>query len=187
MLMLEICATVAGILYLYFAVRQRAICWAFYIVSALAYLPVLIASSLIVFAIFQVLFMVAGVLGLILWGNSPATKGEIKQLNVHEHLCWNALALATLSLSMALLPQPGGMLNALFDQWLSIYTLLTTILTARKVLENWLYWVAVNGVGIIASLNNHLYPTAIFFLINLIFALFGYREWAREMHKPKIT
>ena len=67
MVTLEIFATVAGVAYLYYAVRQRALCWAFYIISALAYFPVFLESGLYLYAVFQLLFMLAGVVGLFLW------------------------------------------------------------------------------------------------------------------------
>lgn len=182
---LEICATVAGVAYLYYAVRQRALCWVYYIVSALAYVPVFLNSGFYLYAIFQLLFMLAGLTGLLLWGHDETDSQKLKRMTIRGHALYNLTSMAVLIPGVILLPRSNGLVNAISDCFLSVYTLSTTILTTRKYIENWLYWILVNAVGIGAALSNHLFATAVFFLINLIFAVIGYREWRQEMKRQQ--
>ena len=131
MLALELCATISGIAYLYYAIRQRTLCWAYYIISAIAYVPVFLQSGLYLYAIFQLLFMLAGVAGLLLWGKREDCL-PIRRMTLGTHTLYNFFSLAALIPGLFLLPRTNGLPNLLCDCFLSIYTLTTTILTTRK-------------------------------------------------------
>ena len=55
-------------------------------------------------------------------------------------------------------------------------------MVARKVLENWLYWLVIDSVSIYLYLDRGLYLTALLFVAYLIIAVFGYRTWLRHYH-----
>jgi len=61
-----------------------------------------------------------------------------------------------------------------FTTWGSI---LTTWMVARKILENWLYWLVIDSVSIYLYLDRELYLTALLFALYLVIVLFGYRKW----------
>ncbi len=61
-----------------------------------------------------------------------------------------------------------------FTTWGSV---LTTWMVARKILENWLYWLVIDSVSIYLYLDRGLHLTALLFAAYLIIALFGYRKW----------
>jgi nicotinamide mononucleotide transporter len=57
--------------------------------------------------------------------------------------------------------------------------------TARKWIDNWLVWIAVDLIYIGMYLSQHLYPTAILYAVFLILAVFGFREWRRSIAEPE--
>ena len=64
-----------------------------------------------------------------------------------------------------------------FTTWGSI---LTTWMVARKVLENWLYWLVIDSVSIYLYLDRELYLTALLFVAYLVIVIFGYLRWLRH-------
>ncbi len=50
-------------------------------------------------------------------------------------------------------------------------------MVARKILENWLYWLVIDGVSIHLYLDRGLYLTALLFVAYLVIAIFGFRQW----------
>ena len=64
-----------------------------------------------------------------------------------------------------------------FTTWASI---LTTVMVARKVLENWLYWIVINSVSIFLYLDRELYQTAAMFVLYLVLATIGYFAWRKN-------
>jgi nicotinamide mononucleotide transporter len=50
----------------------------------------------------------------------------------------------------------------------------------RKVLENWLVWIAVNVVYIGMFIFKHLYLTAGLYAVFFVLAVMGYLQWRRS-------
>jgi nicotinamide mononucleotide transporter len=54
---------------------------------------------------------------------------------------------------------------------------------ARKILEQWLFWIVIDLVSIGLYVWQGLYPTAILFVVYVIMAILGYIEWKRAWKK----
>ena len=57
-------------------------------------------------------------------------------------------------------------------------------MVAKKILENWLYWMVIDSVAIYLYLEKGLYLTALLFAAYVLIALAGYLAWFRD-HKLK--
>jgi nicotinamide mononucleotide transporter len=57
---------------------------------------------------------------------------------------------------------------------------ITTLMVARKIIENWLYWVVIDFVSIFLYLDRGLYQTAGLFVLYIVLALAGYILWTRK-------
>jgi len=56
----------------------------------------------------------------------------------------------------------------------------TTLMVARKVLENWLYWVVINIISVYLFLDRELYQTAGLLVLYVILAIVGYAIWLKR-------
>jgi nicotinamide mononucleotide transporter len=61
-----------------------------------------------------------------------------------------------------------------FTTWGSVFT---TVMVARKVLENWLYWIVINSVSIYLYIDRDLDQTAAMFVVYLVLSALGYVAW----------
>jgi len=68
----------------------------------------------------------------------------------------------------------------LLDSFAALSSIVTTIMVARKILENWLYWIAIDAVSIYLYLSQDLYQTAILFVLYMILSIMGYYEWRKR-------
>jgi len=59
-------------------------------------------------------------------------------------------------------------------------SILTTVMVARKVLENWLYWIVINSISIYLYLDRGLEQTASMFMLYLVLAILGYYAWRKK-------
>jgi nicotinamide mononucleotide transporter PnuC len=64
-----------------------------------------------------------------------------------------------------------------FTTWASV---ITTVMVAKKILENWLYWLVIDSISIPLYVDRGLYPTAMLFVAYLIIVIFGYIKWRRH-------
>lgn len=67
------------------------------------------------------------------------------------------------------------------DAFVAAFSVAAQVLQARKHLENWYFWIAVNLVAIPAYWSASLAYSAFLYLIYLGLALAGWRQWHRAM------
>jgi nicotinamide mononucleotide transporter len=73
----------------------------------------------------------------------------------------------------AALPFPDAMVT-----WSSVFA---TFLVARKVYENWHWWLLIDSVSACLYCTRHLYATMLLFGLYLILIVIGMREWRRSL------
>jgi nicotinamide mononucleotide transporter len=64
-----------------------------------------------------------------------------------------------------------------FTTWASV---ITTLMVARKIIENWLYWVVIDFASIFLYLDRGLDQTAGLFVLYIILAVAGYILWTKK-------
>lgn len=68
------------------------------------------------------------------------------------------------------------------DAALSVASLLAQWLLSRKVLENWLIWVAADVAYVVLFVSQQLYFTTVLYLILTGLATKGYFDWRKSLH-----
>jgi nicotinamide mononucleotide transporter len=63
----------------------------------------------------------------------------------------------------------------------------TTWMVARRVIENWLYWVVVDAVAAWLYFTQGLLVTALLFVIYLGIVVRGYFVWRREQAQQRLA
>ena len=66
------------------------------------------------------------------------------------------------------------------DSFTTLGSIVTTAMVARKILENWLYWIFIDGVSIYLYFSQNLYQTAVLFVLYVILAILGYGTWRKR-------
>jgi nicotinamide mononucleotide transporter len=65
------------------------------------------------------------------------------------------------------------------DSMLTSYSVLGGWWTVRKHIANWWLWIAVNVVYVGEFISQHLYPTALLYVVLIVLSVFGIIEWQR--------
>ena len=65
-----------------------------------------------------------------------------------------------------------------FTTWASVFA---TFMVARKVLENWIYWIVIDALSILLYADRSLYVYAALFAAYVVIAVFGYLSWRRSL------
>jgi len=53
-------------------------------------------------------------------------------------------------------------------------------MVARKILENWIYWLVIDSLSIYLYLHRGLYFTALLFAIYIVIIFFGWAAWLKN-------
>jgi nicotinamide mononucleotide transporter len=168
--------------YLLLAIRQSAWCWSFAIASALLYLVVFARSGLYMQSALQVFYVGMGIYGWRTWsGTAHSAPIAVSRWPARYHvLAWGGIALVT-AVNGALIAQRAGTnWVAYVDAAIAWASVLTTWMVARKILENWLYWVVLDAAMVVLAAWQGLAATALLFALYTLLALRGYWQWRRD-------
>jgi nicotinamide mononucleotide transporter len=181
----EAAAVVLGIAYLLLAVRENICCWYAAFLSTAIFGVLFWDVNLLMESALQVYYLIMAVYGWWQWrpGSGGGEVLQIQRWPWHRHVL-AAVAIAVLTLiSGYWLQQNTEAAMPFLDSFTTWGAVLTTWMVARKILENWLYWLLIDGLSIYLYLDRGLYLTALLFLLYIIIAIFGYRQWKQHYQK----
>ena len=180
----EALAVVLGVAYLLLAMRESLWCWYAGFVSTAIFLVLFWEVSLLMESALQLYYLAMSVYGW--WHWRKGLTGEplpISRWSGTGHaLAISAVAIATLA-SGALLSRYSHAALPYLDSFTTWGSILTTWMVARKLLENWLYWLVIDSASIYLYLDRGLYLTALLFALYLVIAVFGYIQWLRHYRR----
>jgi len=184
---LEIASVAFGLAYLVLALRQNILCWAAALVSTLLSLVLFYDARLYPETALQVFYAAMAVYGWWQWrhGGRPGERAEkdlpvsIWPLRYHAFAIGGSIA-AALALGTAL-----SRTNAAFpylDSFTSVGAVITTYMVAKKILENWVYWLVIDGITLYIYWQRSLYLYAALFVVYLVLVVIGFYRWRRDWH-----
>ena len=179
---MEIIAAVLAVVYLLLAIRQSISCWAAAFISSCLYVWVLSGARLYMESVLNAFYAAMAVYGFWQWQGRPG--GGALAVRRWSWLR-NALGLAAVLLlslissyflrrfTPAAWPFADSMVT-----WASVFA---TFLVARKVYENWHWWLAIDSVSMCLYFTRRLYLTMLLFALYLAMIVIGMREWRRSL------
>ena len=162
---IEWVAAALALVYLLLAIRQSPWCWVFAIVSALLYLVVFGRAGLYMQAALQVFYVGMAVYGWRNWrGIAGSAPVAITRWPRHQHLVALVAVAIAAGINGALVArQAGGDWVPFVDAAIAWGSVLATWMVARKVIENWLYWIVLDAaMAALAALQGLVVTAALF-------------------------
>jgi nicotinamide mononucleotide transporter len=178
----EALAVLLGILYLLLAMWEKAACWYAAFFSTLIFLFLFQEVNLLMESALQVYYLAMAVYGWWQWqhGGEGDTTLRISRWGLAQHARAVALVLLLSGLSGWLLSQNTGAMWPYLDSFTTWGAVLTTWMVARKILENWLYWLVIDSVSIFLYIDRGLFLTAALFAAYVVIVIFGFVTWTRH-------
>jgi nicotinamide mononucleotide transporter len=184
----ELLAVALAIVYLLLAVRRNLWTWACALLSTSIYVVLMWRAALYMQTALQVFYLGAAVYGFIEWRRGRAEDGDLKIET--RSLRWHAgiagfIFVATVA-SGSLLAHSGDSAAPLLDSFVTWGSVVTTLMQARRILENWLYWVVFDGAAAALYVTQGLPATSVLMVIYVVIVLRGYYCWRKERDKQTV-
>lgn len=178
----EACAVLLAIAYLLLAVRENILCWYCALFSTAIFTFLFWDVSLLMESALNVYYMIMAVYGWQQWkfGGSNNSGVLIRELTTRQNLLIITAVLAVSIISGWLLGQHTNAVWPYVDSFTTWGSVVTTIMVAKKVLENWLYWLVIDTISIPLYIDRGLYLTAILFMAYIVIAIVGYLSWRQR-------
>jgi len=179
---LETVAVILAIAYLLFAIKENSLCWYCAFFSTAIYVWIFGDVSLYMESALNIYYMAMAIYGWYQWqrGGQNKTGLNITRWSLGNHsMAIGIILIATVISGYLLAANTDARLPYLdsFTTWASV---ITTVMVARKIIENWLYWVVIDIVSIFLYLDRGLYQTAGLFVLYIVLAVVGYIIWVKK-------
>jgi nicotinamide mononucleotide transporter len=156
--------------------------WPLGILNVCLYLMIFFRAKLYADVSLQVFFLGACIYGWYQWlhGGANRTELSITRSSWQEWLSYLGIGTAGLLLIGFFFDRYTDADLAYWDAYTTSFSLVAQVLLARKKLENWLIWIAVDVIAIGIYYYKGLYPTAFLYVGYLLIATGGYFNWRRR-------
>jgi nicotinamide mononucleotide transporter len=179
---IEIAAVVFAIAYLVLAIRQSLLCWPAALISVGLSVVLFYDARLYMETALQVFYIVMAVYGWYQWqrGGAQHTGVKITTWSRQRHMIViGAIVVLTFASGAALTEFTDGAMPFL-DSFTTIGAIVTTYMVAKKILENWIYWLVVDSASAYLYGARGLYLYALLYVFYLVLVVIGYRRWLKD-------
>ena len=178
----EAVAVVLAVLYLVLLIRENILAWVCGGVSSAIYVYLMIEARLYMESALYFIYFVMAVYGFLVWyrGRTPDRELPVTIWPVSAHARAIAVIVAMSLVSGYLLSRFTDAEFPYIDSLTTWSAIWTTFLVARKVLENWWYWLVIDIASIFIYWLRDLELTALLFVVYVIMIPFGLISWTRS-------
>lgn len=179
---LELIAVVTGIAYVALAARAHISCWLFAFISSCISFWLVWEANIYMQSVLYIYYIAMAIYGWQQWRNQSQVADGIAIVSWR----WQQHVLALFVITI---------LALLSGTWLGMYTesahpyidslvtwgaVITTWMVAKKILQNWLYWIVIDTVSIFLYYQNGLTFYTVMFATYTVIAAFGYYHWRQS-------
>lgn len=156
--------------------------WLFAFVSSLIYVYISYVNKLYIEALLQFFYVVMAVYGWVSWRLSDQNSGHNNSFIVviwsRSYHFLNLLVGSVLACLVGyIFSYYTEQANPYTDAFITVFSLITTYMVVKKVLENWIYWIVVDAACVYLFASRSLYMTSILYTIFCLLAIKGYWAW----------
>lgn len=179
----ELVAAVVTVASIWFATRENIWYYPTGLVALVMYTWVYFQAKLYAESVLQVVCFVLMVYGWYEWLHGGAHKTELPVTRTPRWAWLSGVtagvlgAAAVIAFQLRFTDNP----NPYVDSSLFTWSLVAQWMTARKWIENWILWIAINTISIPLYIYRALWPTTALYVALWILAILGYRQWRKTL------
>jgi len=179
----EAVAVLLALAYLLLAVRRSLWCWACAFVSTAIYLVLMFRAQLYMQTALQVFYIAMAVYGYWEWQQGRDESGQVAtagwQWRTHAVVA-GAVSVVSILNGWVLAKYAADAAFPYTDAFVTWGSVVTTFMVAKRIRENWLYWIVLDLLAAFLYFRRGLNLTGVLFLVYTGIAIQGYRSWTRD-------
>lgn len=185
----ELFGFITGVLNVWLVTRENIWSWPLGVLNAAFYVVVFSRTGLYSDTGLQVVYMVLSLYGWWHWlrGGPRHEAVVVTRTTRRTAIRMTAIALVSWFTLATITRQMPGVALPWLDAALVSLSLVAQYMMTRKLLENWLVWIAVDVVYIGLFINRQLPLTAMLYAVFLVLAIIGYLQWHRSAARTRLA
>lgn len=181
----ELAAVVLAIAYLLLAIRQNIWCWLCAGISTAIYVVLFAEARLYMESALNVFYFGMAIYGWWVWdsGRSESAELPVTVWPLRLHVAAIIIMTGLSGTSGFLLDRYTDAAYPYIDSATTFAAIWTTFLVARKVLENWWYWLLIDTASIFIYWSRDLQLTSLLFAVYVVLIPWGLVSWTRSLRQ----
>lgn len=185
---LELSGALIGLLYLWLEYRASIYLWIVGVIMPSIYLLVYFKAGLYADFGISIYYLLVAAYGWMMWRrNQDKEEPPITRMPLRLYLPLTAICILSLLLIAWLLIGFTDSSVPWSDSFTTALSMVGMWMLARKYIEQWIVWIAVDVVSCILYFYKELPFTAILYGIYAVIAIFGYTHWKSMMNPQTNT
>lgn len=177
---ITVCAAISGILYIILAAKENVWCWLAASISVCLYMYINYDLGYYSQSALQIFYLFMAIYGYVIWNKLDPEK--IKEWSAKKHLFIIFIgAIITFIIGFILTEYVEDSEQPILDALTTVFSVFASYMVAKKVLENWLYWIVIDSLIIYLYYIEGEFILALQFLVYIIIAGYGYFSWIQRM------
>ena len=179
---------ISALIYILLIAVENKWGWIFGIIASLVSVYLCFTGNLFLESGLNIFYVIIGFYGWYHWqyGSKEKKEIQISRNSKLKNTClillgcliWIPFALIANKYSTQAMPY--------LDAFITAFSLIATWMTTKKMIENWLYWIIVDALGIVLFANRGFYLLALLNIIYTSMALAGYFSWRKKMTSSEL-
>ena len=179
----EIIAVMTSIAYAILASKNNIWCWFFGILSPIFSMYALFFYFQLYAEVYlQVYYIGMAVYGFYSWkyGSSDHKEKAIEVWSFNKHAILIFCGSILTFILGYFLKNYTEAASTYIDSFTTVFAILATFMTARRILENWIYWIIIDSISIYLYFDRGGILFALLFLAYTIIAVYGFINWRKK-------
>ena len=183
----EVIAVIMAIGYLLLAIRENIWCWFCAGLSTAIYIGLFIDARLYMESALNVFYFAMAVYGWYVWrtGRKDGHEKAVVVWTLRSHALAIGAIIAASAVSGYVLDTRTDAAFPYIDSLTTWSAIWATFLVARKVLENWWYWLVIDAASVFIYWSRDLELTAALFVLYVVMIPFGIVSWTRSWREAQ--
>ena len=181
----ELAAVTLAIAYLLLAIRQNIWCWFCAGISTAIYVVLFAEARLYMESALNVFYFGMAIYGWWVWqsGSSDSADLPVRVWPLRLHAVAVILVTGLSVVSGYLLDRFSDAAYPYIDSATTFAAIWATFLVARKVLENWWYWLLIDTASVFIYWSRDLQLTSMLFIVYVVLIPIGLISWTRSFRQ----
>ena len=172
----ESIAVIFSVIYVILAAKQNIWCWAAAGISVILYIYICFTAQLYPETGLQIFYLMMAIYGYYNWNKNNGNL-QIKQWTTSKHLLLIlAGSIFAFLMGFYFVTYTDSKIP-IVDSFTTVFSIISTYMVTKKILENWLYWIVIDTVSVYLYFSRDLHLTSLLFIAYTIIAIAGYFAW----------
>jgi nicotinamide mononucleotide transporter len=172
-----------ALVYVILAAIENVWCWLFGIIGSALSVYLCYAGHLFLESGLQVFYVFIGIYGWYEWLHGSKQKSQLHIIS------FSFLKIIYLILIGCIIWIPFGysahhlstQVYPYLDAFITAFSIVATWMTAKKIIQNWIFWVIIDGLAIVLYGSRGYYLIALLYGIYTILSIIGYLQWKKRI------